>query len=143
MNTALVKPNQAPRLVIVGGGIAGLSAAWYSRQQGVDVQITLLEASERRGGKVYTEQIDADGADGALILEMGADAFLTRKPWALELARELGLEDRIQGVNPQNSRTFVAHGGRLTPLPEGLQLLVPTKLLPFLRSPLFSMGGKL
>jgi protoporphyrinogen/coproporphyrinogen III oxidase len=146
MNTALVKPNQVLRLVIVGGGIAGLSAAWYAQQearrQGVELQLTVLESSNRWGGKIYTEGADGNG-DGALILEMGADAFLTRKPWALVLARELGLEDRIQGVNQENSRTFVAHRGRLTPLPEGLQLLVTTQLLPFLRSPLFSPGGKL
>lgn len=142
MNTAQLKAARARHLVIVGGGIAGLSAAWYARQRDADVQITVLEASERWGGKVYTEQVDADG-DAPLILEMGADAFLTRKPWALALARELGLDERIQGVNTNNSRTFVLHSGKLTPLPQGLQLLVPTQLLPFLRSPLFSWRGKL
>ncbi|MCC6802449.1 MAG: protoporphyrinogen oxidase [Anaerolineae bacterium] len=142
MLTTPVKPTAAHRLVIVGGGIAGLSAAWYARQQDADVQITVLEACERWGGKVYTEHVNTKG-DTPLILEMGADAFLTRKPWALALARELGLDERIQGVNTNNSRTFVLHGGRLTPLPQGLQLLVPTQLLPFLRSPLFSWRGKL
>lgn len=140
MNTVPTKT--APHLVVVGGGIAGLSAAWYARQGDADVQITVLEASERWGGKVYTEHVETDG-DAPLILEMGADAFLTRKPWALALARELGLDARIQSVNTNNSRTFVLHGGRLTPLPQGLQLLVPTQLLPFLRSPLFSWRGKL
>jgi oxygen-dependent protoporphyrinogen oxidase len=142
MNIASTKAANTRHLVVVGGGIAGLSAAWYARQGDADVQITVLEASERWGGKVYTEQVDAEG-DAPLILEMGADAFLTRKPWALALARELGLAERIQGVNTNNSRTFVLHGGRLTPLPQGLQLLVPTKLLPFLLSPLFSWQGKL
>lgn len=142
MLTTQVKAAQARHLVIVGGGIAGLSAAWYAPQGDVDVQVTVLESSERWGGKVYSEQVGAEG-DALLILELGADAFLTRKPWALALARELGLHERIQGVNTNNSRTFVLHGGRLTPLPQGLQLLVPTKLLPFLRSPLFSWRGKL
>lgn len=146
MNTASVKAAEVSRLVIVGGGIAGLSAAWYarkeSREQGVDLHITVLEASDRWGGKIYTEQVDS-GNDTPLILELGADAFLTRKPWALELARELGLDNRIQGVNTANSRTFVLYHGTPVPLPDGLQLLVPTKLLPFLRSPLFSWRGKL
>lgn len=126
-------------LVIIGGGIAGLSTAWYLQQAGI--RCTILEGSNRWGGKVYTEQVDGFG-DTPFILEMGADAFLTRKPWALELAQELGLSERIQPVNAANSRTFVLRRGKPVPLPDGLQLLVPTRLLPFLRSPLISPFGK-
>ncbi|HLU09569.1 MAG TPA: protoporphyrinogen oxidase, partial [Oceanobacillus sp.] len=126
-------------LVIIGGGIAGLSTAWYLQQAGI--RCTVLEGANRWGGKVYTEQVDGFG-DTPFILEMGADAFLTRKPWALELAQELGLSERIQPVNAANSRTFVLRRGKPVPLPDGLQLLVPTRLLPFLRSPLISPFGK-
>jgi protoporphyrinogen/coproporphyrinogen III oxidase len=122
-------------VVIVGGGITGLSAAWYLQQS--QTNYSLLEQSNRWGGKILTEQV------GEFILEAGPDAFLTRKPWALELARELGLSERIQPVNTENSRTFVLHRGKPAPLPDGLQLLVPSQWKPFLRSPLFSVWGKL
>jgi protoporphyrinogen/coproporphyrinogen III oxidase len=132
--------------VIVGGGIAGLSTAWYLQQraaeQGLNLHYTLLEQSNRWGGKIQTEQIKGFG-DAPFILEAGPDAFLTRKPWALALTRELGLSNSILSINQENSRTFVVNHGKLTPLPDGLQLLVPTKLISFLRSPLFSIRGKL
>lgn len=134
------------RVVIIGGGITGLSAAWtlqkQAAQEGIALRYTLLESSDRWGGKVQTEQIDSDG-DQPFVLEAGPDAFLTRKPWAYTLAQELGLTDRVQSVNRENNRTFVLHRGRPVPLPEGLQLLVPTKIRPFLRSPLFSLWGKI
>ena len=133
------------RVVIIGGGITGLSAAWALQQkadqEGVPLRYTLLEASDRWGGKVKTEQVDADG-DQPFVLEAGPDAFLTRKPWAYTLAQELGLSERVQSVNRENNRTFILHRGQPVPLPEGLQLLVPTKIGAFLRSPLFSLWGK-
>ncbi|MBA3868323.1 MAG: protoporphyrinogen oxidase [Anaerolineae bacterium] len=154
MNTKLFKSDVAQegngqpskQVVIVGGGIAGLSAAWYLQQkaaeQGLNLQYTVLEQSNRWGGKIQTEQIEGFG-DAPFILEGGPDAILTRKPWALALAHELGLNERILSINQEKSRTFVVNRGKLTPLPDGLQLLVPTKLMPFLKSPLFSLWGKL
>jgi oxygen-dependent protoporphyrinogen oxidase len=133
-------------VVIIGGGITGLSAAWALQQQaaqdGLTVRYTILEASDRWGGKVFTEQIEND-TDQSFILEAGPDAFLTRKPWAYALAQALGLSDRIQSVNRENNKTFILNRGQPVPLPDGLQLLVPTKIGPFLRSPLFSLWGKI
>lgn len=127
-------------VVVIGGGITGLSAAWALQQAAL--RYAVLEESPRWGGKIHTERVE--GVGGApFILEAGADAFLTRKPWVFELARELGLEDRIQPVNGDGEGTFVLHRGQPVPLPAGLTLLAPTRLLPFLRSPLFSLGGKL
>jgi oxygen-dependent protoporphyrinogen oxidase len=123
------------RAVVVGGGIAGLSAAYYLQQQGGDY--TLLEASDRFGGLVYTERVDS------CLVEYGPDAFITRKPWALDLAKSLGLEDDLIPVNPTPERIYVLVNGRLVPLPDGLRLLVPTKLGPFLNSALLSPWGKL
>ena len=144
MNT----PNAASkrRVVIVGGGIAGLSAAWYLQalagQAGVALNYTLLEAGDRWGGKIATEHVHGFG-ETPFVVESGPDAFLTRKPWAYNLARELGLADAILGVNQATHGTYVAWGGQLVPLPEGMPLLVPTRLGPFLRSPLFTPLGKL
>ncbi|HEV7297896.1 MAG TPA: protoporphyrinogen oxidase [Tepidisphaeraceae bacterium] len=132
MNTP---PANARRVVIIGGGITGLTAAW--RLQNAGVEYTLLEASARLGGKLLTEQHDG------FVMEMGADAMLTRKPWALALAKELGLADRVLGVTKRAVGTYVLHHGKPVPLPAGLSLLVPSRWGPFLRSPLFTPWGKL
>jgi oxygen-dependent protoporphyrinogen oxidase len=136
----------AHQVVIIGGGITGLAAAWQLQREAarrdLAVRYTVLERSNCWGGKVHSEQITGFG-NGPFLLEAGADAFLTRKPWAVALARELGLESRLQGVNQANSRTYVLHRGHPTPIPEGVQLLAPTSFWPFARSPLFSPWGKL
>ncbi|MBI3809794.1 MAG: protoporphyrinogen oxidase, partial [Nitrospirae bacterium] len=125
-------------MVVVGGGIAGLSAAYaLSQSDGPPVACTLVEADSRLGGKILTEQ-----ADG-FVIEGGPDSFLSQKPWGIELCRKLGLEDRLIGTNPDRRRTFVYSKGRLEELPEGLALGFPTRLGPFLRSGLLSWPGKL
>jgi oxygen-dependent protoporphyrinogen oxidase len=125
-------------VVVVGGGIAGLSAAYaLSQSDGPPVACTLVEAESRLGGKILTEQ-----ADG-FVIEGGPDSFLSLKPWGIELCRKLGLEDRLIGTNPERRRTFVYSRGRLEELPEGLALGFPTRLGPFLWSGLLSWPGKL
>lgn len=139
-------PEQRPyRMAIVGGGITGLSAAWYAQQaarrDGVDLRLTVLEASARWGGKVLTETVEGD--DGPFVVEGGPDSFLTQKPWALELAGELGLDAGLIGTNERRRQTYVLVRGKLVPLPEGVMMIVPTKLRPFALSPLISPLGKL
>lgn len=125
-------------MVVVGGGIAGLSAAYALSQSGSPpVACTLVEADSRLGGKILTEQ-----ADG-FVIEGGPDSFLSQKPWGLELCRKLGLEDRLIGTNPDARRTFVYSRGCLEELPEGLALGFPARLGPFLRSGLLSWPAKL
>ncbi len=133
-----------PRIAVIGGGITGLAAAWQLQQkvEGTGFQYTLLEASGRWGGKIRTERIDGFGVS-PFVVEAGPDAFVTQKPWALELARELGLEERLLGTDDRRRRTYVRVQGRLTPLPEGIMLIVPTRFRPFLTSRLFSLRGKL
>lgn len=130
-----------PRAVVVGGGIAGLAAAHrlieVSRSRGRPVEVTLLEAKGRLGGTIATER-----AEGFLI-EAGPDSFLSEKPWALALADRLGIGDRLVRTDDCYRRTFVAHRGRLHALPEGFQLLAPTRLWPLVSSRLFSWPGKL
>jgi oxygen-dependent protoporphyrinogen oxidase len=128
------------RLVVIGGGIAGLAAAHrtveLARQQGIPLDLTVLEARERLGGTIETERVDG------FLVEAGPDSFLSEKPWALALCRRLGLEHRLVGTDERFRRTFVWFGGRLHPLPEGFQLLAPTRLRPFLASRLLSWPGK-
>lgn len=134
------------RVVIAGGGIAGLAAAWYlqraAQESGLALRYTLLEGSGRWGGKVQSQRVEGFG-EPPFLLEEGPDAFLTRKPWAVALAREVGLGERMVGVNLANARTFVLHRGRPESIPEGVQLVAPTRLWPFVRSPLFTPWGKL
>lgn len=127
-------------VVIVGGGITGLSAAWTLQKRGVPY--VLLEQSGRWGGKIQTEYVDGEG-DTPFVIECGPDSFLTQKPWALQLALEIGLQDRLLGTNDHLRQTFVLNKGKLTPLPDGVMLIVPTKFAPFVTSPLISWPGKL
>ena len=133
-------------VVIVGGGITGLSAAYYLQQAaaepGVNLTYTLLEQSDRWGGKIATETI-ADLADDPFIVEAGPDSFITQKPWGLQLARELGLTDDLLPTNDGRRQTFVLNKGKPTPLPDGVMMIVPTKITPFALSPLLSPLGKL
>lgn len=129
------------RVTVVGGGIAGLAAAHrlveLTRERGPMLALTLLEAAPRLGGTIRTQH-----ADGFL-LEAGPDSFISEKPWALALAERIGLGERLRRTDDRYRRTYVAHGGRLHPLPEGFLLLAPTRLWPLVASPLFSWRGKL
>jgi oxygen-dependent protoporphyrinogen oxidase len=129
------------RIVVVGGGIAGLAAAHrlveLSRERGLPVELTLLEARDRLGGTIATER------SGGFLIEAGPDSFLSEKPWALQLCQRLGITDRLVRTDDRFRKTFVVHRGKLHPLPEGFQLLAPTRLLPLLTSRLFSWPGKL
>ena len=129
------------RLVVVGGGIAGLAAAHraveISRERGTPLDLTLVEARDRLGGTIETESA------GGFLVEAGPDSFLSEKPWALALCRRIGLENRLVGTDDRFRRVFVWFGGRLHPVPDGFQLLAPTRLTPFATSTLFSWPGKL
>src|SRR5512143_1773527 len=113
-------------LVIIGGGISGLSAAYYARKKSPETNIILLEASDRWGGKITTERVRFD--DGSFIIEGGPDTFLATKPYATALCEELGLGDRLHGTNPQTRNTYVLNNGRRLPLPDGLAMMVPTSV---------------
>lgn len=129
------------RIAIVGGGIAGLSAAFeldQQRRDGQALEYVLYERAPRLGGVIRTERT----AEGCLI-EAGPDAFLTEKPWAAELCRELGLGDQLLGSNDAERRTYIVVRNRLLPIPDGLQFMVPTRVAPVLSSSLFSFGAKL
>jgi protoporphyrinogen/coproporphyrinogen III oxidase len=105
------------------------------------LRVTVLEAQDRWGGKVLTETVD--DAAGAFTVEAGPDSYLTQKPWAGQLAREVGIGDRIIGTNDASRKVYVVNKGRPTPMPDGVLLIVPTKFMPFALSPLISPLGKL
>jgi len=128
------------RLIIIGGGIAGLSSAYYALQKAPHLQITLLEASDRWGGKITTHRLPYDG--GQFIIEGGPDTFLATKPHGVALCKALGLGERLHGTNPQHKNTYVLKNGRLLPLPEGLAMMIPSDIPSILRSPLISWPGK-
>ena len=137
MSTQPTQP--AKHVVIVGGGIAGLTAAFnlYEQAAGASLPLTctLIEASRECGGKIVTHRA------GDLIIEAGPDSFLSQKPWGIELCHKLGLSDRLINTSEQQKKTFVYSRGRLRELPEGLVVIVPTKLGPFLKSGLVSWPG--
>ena len=124
-----------PKAVIIGGGISGLSTAYYLARRGV--ASTLIESRPRLGGVIQTEHVEG------CTIEAGPDSFISAKPAALELIRELGLADQVIGSNDYSRKTFVWKHGRLVPLPEGLMMMVPTRILPLLGTPLLSWSTKL
>jgi len=128
------------RIAIIGGGISGLAAAFAiegQRRAGADVEYALYESSSQLGGVLRTEHIDG------CVVEAGPDSFVTEKPWAADLCRELGLGDQLIGSNDADRKTYILTRGRLVVMPDGLMFMVPTKILPTGLSPLFSWKTKL
>lgn len=139
-----VRPGQGRgpmRVVVIGGGIAGLTCARrlavQSAQPSVPMKITLLEAAPRLGGVITTEHVDG------FLVEGGPDCFISEKPWAVQLCREVGLGDDIIGTNPDKRRSFVLIKGRIHPIPEGYMLMAPSRIMPFAWTPVLSIPGKL
>jgi oxygen-dependent protoporphyrinogen oxidase len=128
------------QLVIIGGGIAGLSAAYYATKKFPEAQITVIESSNQWGGKISTDRVTFD--DGQFIIEGGPDSFLVMKPYASALCKELGLSERLHGTNPNQKNTYVLHRNKLEPLPDGLSMMIPTNVQAILKSHLVSWFGK-
>jgi oxygen-dependent protoporphyrinogen oxidase len=128
------------RLAVVGGGITGLAAAHraveLARERGVALDLTLLEARAHLGGTIRTERPDG------FVIERGPDAFLTEKPAALALCRRLRIESLLVRTDDRFRKTYVWSRGAMHALPDGFQLLAPTRLMPFAASELFSWRGK-
>jgi oxygen-dependent protoporphyrinogen oxidase len=133
-------------VAIIGGGIAGLSAAWFlqeeARAAGQPGCYVLLESSGRWGGKIQTETVNGYG-DAPFVVESGPDSFITTKPWAWQLSRKLGMDAEFLPTNDDRRQTYVLKNGRATPLPDGVMLIVPTEFKPFVLTRLISPLGKL
>ena len=124
------------QIAVIGGGIAGLTAA-YRLSELKKGEISLFEAGSRPGGTIETEARDG------FLLEKGPDSFLSEKPSAVQLSKELGLETKLIGTRNENRKSFIVRRGRLIAVPEGFYLISPTQFGPFLSSPLFSALGKI
>ncbi|MCS6831305.1 MAG: protoporphyrinogen oxidase [bacterium] len=128
-----------PHIVIVGGGITGLAAAYYlqrlRRQAGTPLHITLIEAQHHLGGKVGT--VYQEG----FLIDTGPDSFLAQKPWAVQLCRELGMEEEI--ISPSARKFYMLIKGKLHPVPHELVSLVPSRPQALWRTTFISLWGKL
>lgn len=127
------------RIAIIGGGIAGVTAAWQLARlarAGAEVELRLFEASRRLGGIVETVR------SGGYVVECGPDAWVTEKPWARELAEELGLGGELMASNDATRKTYVLVEGRLVAMPDGMRMMVPGDLDALDQSRLFSEAAK-
>ena len=128
------------RIAIIGGGIAGLAAAFElekARAAGAQIDYTLYESRGKLGGSLASEIVS-----GA-VLERGPDSFLTEKPAAIELCHELGLAADLVPSNDAARKTYILVKNKMVALPDGLMFLVPTKLIPTALTPLFSLSTKI
>ncbi len=125
------------RVAIIGGGISGLTALEHLTRVAPGLQVTLLEASPRLGGHIRTER------SGGFLMEAGPDVILAAKPAAVELAKRVGLGERLHGTNAAVKGSYILSGKRLFPMPDGLTGLVPSRFAPFATTPLVSPLGKL
>jgi len=132
---------QTQKIIILGGGISGLSAAYYVKkiasEQNLPIEITLIEKDNRLGGKLQTFKRDG------FTIEKGPDAFLARKPAILELTKLLDIEDQLVATNPESGITRILHKGKLHPMPMGFVLGIPTQITPFIKTGLISPLGKI
>ncbi len=129
------------RVAVIGGGISGLSLVHrlfeLSNRSAEPLEITLFEAANRLGGTIESEKREE------FLLEKGPDSFISDKPWALDLCRKLGLESEIIGTRDENRKSFIVKDRKLLEVPQGFYLIAPTDIGAFLKSGLFSVGGKL
>jgi protoporphyrinogen/coproporphyrinogen III oxidase len=129
------------QVVVVGGGISGLAAAYrlstIKKERNLDLNITLVEAAPRLGGLIRSQSEDD------FVVEHGPDAFLIEEPWLPDLCQKLQLGQHLIRPKKGKGRAFVARRGRLVPLPAGFSMIAPSEFWPFFKSPLFSPLGKL
>jgi oxygen-dependent protoporphyrinogen oxidase len=130
-------------VAIIGGGISGLTAAYeleLARQRGAAIDWQLYEASDRLGGILETTRHAT--SEGEFILEGGPDGWVSEKPWARELAIELGLEAELIRSNDATRKTYILIDGKLQAVPDRMRMMVPQDLSALDGSPLFSESAK-
>ncbi|MDY0341455.1 MAG: protoporphyrinogen oxidase, partial [Coriobacteriia bacterium] len=132
------------KVIIIGGGVAGLGAAYKVRRAaaaGHDVDCVLIEKDDRIGGKLASEIVpDPDG--GEYVVDGGSDAFVSTKPAVARIARMLGIGDEMVPACEENKKTLIVKGDRLVEMPDGIMMFAPTKLMPLATTSLYSWPGK-
>ena len=139
-NSAMKTPtDERPHVAVIGGGITGLAAAHRLTELHPTWKISLYEASDRLGGVLQTTSRDG------FLIEAAADNFIRgpSAPWGEKLCERIGFADQLIGTNPQFRQAHIYWNGRLLPVPEGFQLMAPSRLTTILVSPLLSPAGKL
>lgn len=132
-------------IIIIGGGVAGLGAAYKVRraaEAGHDVGFTLLEKDDRLGGKLYTQTVEDPQGAGTFVVDGGSDSFLTDKPAVHRVAKLLGIFDDETGTLDENKKTFIVKDGGLVEMPDGIMMFAPTKILPMATTKLYSWPAK-
>jgi oxygen-dependent protoporphyrinogen oxidase len=132
------------KVIIIGGGLAGLGAALKIRRAaaaGEDVDFVLVEKDERLGGKIDGEIVENEY--GTFIVDGGPDSFLTAKPGVKRIATEVGIAGDTMPTDESRKKTLILSRGRLYEMPDGVMMFAPTKFLPFATTGLFSWPGKL
>lgn len=127
------------KVAVIGGGITGLAAAFYmqkeAKEKGYPLEVILIEASHRLGGKIQTVRRDG------FVIERGPDSFLARKKSFGQFAEDLGISDQL--VANATGQAYILVNDGLHPIPGGSVMGIPTKISPFISSGLFSWSGKL
>lgn len=124
-------------IAIIGGGISGLAAAVRIAKKSPDTRVHVFESQRDAGGVLRSERING------FLIEQAADSFLTTPENAVELCHHLGLDTQLIPTNTSERRTYVVRQGKLQAIPDGFAVMAPTRILPFLKSPLLSIRGKL
>lgn len=125
------------RVVVVGGGVTGLATAYALEKASKDIEVVVLEAGPRLGGNIVTQHHQGFLIDG------GPDSWVATKPYATDLVKELGLADELVETIEANRKVYIAHDGRLHPMPEGVMLGIPTEVAPMVATELFTWDAKL
>ncbi len=137
--------NQMKRILIIGGGVAGLGAALKmtrAASEGHEVDFVLLEKDKRLGGKILTETVPDPSEKGRFIVDGGPDCFLTEKPACHRIAKMVGIFDDELPTDDSRRRTWILSRGKLHQMPDGVMMFAPTKFVPFATTGLFSWFGK-
>ena len=134
------------RIIIIGGGAAGLGAAYKvtrAASEGHDVEFVLVEKDRRLGGKIQTERIPDPSEQGGFVVDGGPDCFLTEKPACHRIAKLMGIFDDELPTDDSRKRTWILSRGKLYQMPDGVMMFAPTKFVPFATTGLFSWQGKI
>lgn len=134
------------RIIIIGGGVAGLGAAYKVKRaasEGHEVEFLLIEKDPRLGGKILTEIVPDPLEKGRFIVDGGPDCFLTEKPACHRIAKLTGIFDDELPTDDSRRKTLILSRGKLHPMPDGVMMFAPTKFIPFITTGLFSWPGKI